>query len=473
MLRRRRCLVALGLVVAGFIAPRAVRAQPAAQPPSSAGEKPARVVTLAEALAFARAHQPRLAAARQRVVAAEREAEVASAQWLPRVGAMAQVVGSTANNSTTTLLGTSAVDVPRIGATPIRGDLDWQPYASTALAVGVRQQIYDFGRVQAERAAGDLAAAAERYRASGSALDVDFAVRQAYYTVLAADAIADAARAALARASGHRDFARANVRAGLRPPIEQTRAEADAARYEAGMLRAISSVHVARATLAATVGVEDDELGAAPAPPEEATLPSVDDLVEHAARSPGVLEGRARVDAQHAETRRIELQTRPTLWATAGVSLRAGGAPPSTGPTPFGDGWLPSVPNYSAAAALTWPILEPAWDRRAAASRAREQSLGAETDFVLRAQRTLIRNAHREAVVARETLGAAERAAEAARANWDHAEHRFAVGLGTSTELADAQALRTEAEIQLAIAKFQTGRARAALERAAAQVSKE
>lgn len=66
---------------------------------------------------------------------------------------MAQLVGSTANNSTTTLLGTSAVDVPRIGATAVRDGADYQPYPSTAVAAGVRQELFDFGsdRGRAER----------------------------------------------------------------------------------------------------------------------------------------------------------------------------------------------------------------------------------------------------------------------------------------------------------------------------------
>jgi outer membrane protein len=470
MKRRLRRLATFGVFVANLALPRAARSEPAVA--SDTIEKASRTMTLEEAIFFARTHHLRVIAARQRIIAAERDAEVASAQWLPRIGAMAQVVGSTVNNSTTTVLGTATVDLPRIGATPIKGDYDWQPYPSTTAALGIRQQLFDFGRALAERAAGDLATAVERYRASGNALDVDFAVRRAYYAVLAADAIADASRAAFVRASSHRDLARANVKSGLRPPIEQTRAEADVARYEAAMMRARASVHVARTAFAVTVGTEDDELGASPAPLDESGLPSVDDLLANADRTPLVLEGRARVDAQRAETRRLEVQTRPTLWATASASGRAGGATPSSGPTPYGEGWLPMVPNYSAAVVLTWSLLEPTWDRRADASRAREQALRTETEFALRTQRAAIRTAYQEALVARETLGAAERGADAARANWDQAEHRFGVGLGTSTELADAQALRAEAEIQLAIAKFQTATARAALERAAAETSR-
>src|SRR5688572_21813265 len=211
--RRSRLLAlarSLGIVFAPAASPPCAppRASASPSPALEESDSPPRAMTLEEALAFARTHHLRVTAARQRVKAAEREADVASAQWLPRVGAMAQVVGSTANNSTTTLLGTATVDLPRIGATPITRDYDYQPYPSTAAAIGARQQLYDFGRVAAERAAAELAATVEQYRASGSSLDVDFTVRQSYYAVLAAVAIADASHAAFQRATSHRDLAR-------------------------------------------------------------------------------------------------------------------------------------------------------------------------------------------------------------------------------------------------------------------------
>ena len=389
----------VGALLAGLGSPLVAHAQPASPPPTSAEspERASRTMSLDEAIAFARSHHLRITAARQRVVAAEREAEVASAQWFPRVGAMAQVVGTTTNNSTATLLATATVDLPRIGATPVVGNYNLEPYPSTAAALGIRQQLYDFGRVQA-RAAADLATVVERYRASGNALDVDFAVRQAYYSVLAADAIADASRAAFLRASSHRNLARANVRSGLRPPIEQTRAEADVARYEAATVRARASVRVARIAFAVTVGVDDEELGATggtpKTPPFQRIMACSVTPSELRRCSKDGLEVR---EAQRGETRRLEAQTRPTLWATASASGRAGGATPSNGPTPYGEGWLPTVPNYSAADVLTWPVFEPTWDRRAESSRARELAIASEAQFALRSQRALIRTAYQEA----------------------------------------------------------------------------
>jgi outer membrane protein TolC len=71
--------------------------------------------------------------------------------------------------------------------------------------------------------------------------------------------------------------------------------------------------------------------------------------------------------------------------------------------------------------------------------------------------------------VAKETLPGLERAVVAAQANYAQADARFKAGLGTSVELADAEAVRTDAEIQLALGTFAIARARAAFGRAVAE----
>ena len=100
--------------------------------PLALAQEGPRKMTLEEATAYARAHHLRVVAAKQRLAAAQVEADVPSAQWLPRVGAMAEVIGATTNNSTTTLLNVPTVDLPRIGATKVEGDYSWKPYPSTA-----------------------------------------------------------------------------------------------------------------------------------------------------------------------------------------------------------------------------------------------------------------------------------------------------------------------------------------------------
>ena len=65
--------------------------------------------------------------------------------------------------------------------------------------------------------------------------------------------------------------------------------------------------------------------------------------------------------------------------------------------------------------------------------------------------------------MAAQALPALVRSREAAQANYAQVEARFKSGLATGIELADAEALRTEAEIQEALGRFEVARTRAAL----------
>ncbi|MEA2746648.1 MAG: outer membrane protein, partial [Myxococcales bacterium] len=102
-----------------------------------------RAITLSEALAYARSHQPQLRAALARVSAARAQAVVPRSHWLPSVGATAQIFGGTTNNTTASYLSTAYVDVPRIGGTrsvAAQGST-LAPYASTVVGVGLTQEV--------------------------------------------------------------------------------------------------------------------------------------------------------------------------------------------------------------------------------------------------------------------------------------------------------------------------------------------
>ena len=82
-----------------------------------------------------------------------------------------------------------------------------------------------------------------------------------------------------------------------------------------------------------------------------------------------------------------------------------------------------------------------------------------------------IQRAYVGAQVAKASLASLVRAVEAAVANYAQAEARFKAGMGTALELADAEYLRTDAEIQLAGGKFELSRARAVLGKLLAEES--
>lgn len=423
-------------------------------------------MTLQEALAYARFHQPDLRAARERFLAVAADARVPSAQWLPSAGATLELVGSSANNSTSTIVNNGAVDLPRIGGTTIQSKPAWQPYATTLAAVGLRQEIFDFGRIAAQTAASDALVAIERDRLQATHLDITFIVTQAYYAAQAARAVMEAAAQAEQSSQVHSDFADVGVKAGMRPPIELTRATADLARFRVGRIRAEGNLRIARSVLAAAVGSAEPELDSTPTQEPVPPTPPLAQVEQRAlAYQPEVLQALDRRKAQRSQTVAISATTRPNLFATAAISARAGGAPSNNGLVPEGRGLLPSVPNYDAGLILAWPFYEPTVDAAASASRQREWAYDAEIAAAKQKALAAAQQVYRRTRVAESALEALAQAAEAARANYAQADARFRAGLGTSTELADAEAIRLEAEVQEAVGHFELATARANLAR--------
>ncbi|WP_169796588.1 TolC family protein [Chondromyces crocatus] len=430
----------------------------------------AKAITLSEALRFARAHNPSLHLARARVKAALVAAEAPGAQWLPSVNGTAQLFGATMNNSTAAILANNGVSLPRVGATRIATQPDLAPYASSLVAVGARQQLFDFGRIAAQSAALDAQTELARRMEDGAQLDVSLQVAEAFHAVRAARSVEVAAREAAGRASAHREAARAGVEAGLRTPVDVARAEAEVARFDVAQVRAEGALAAAQALLAAVVGVPEQALDAGGGGEERGTLPPFSELLQRARRqSVEVRQAEAQVEVSRAETRALEAQLRPDLALAAALSGRAGGAPPTNGETIPGYGFAPIVPNWSVGVVLNVPLHDPTIKARRDALREIEVVKAAELGAARLAQIAAVRQAYIATETAQVALLALDRAAISARANHAQAEARFEAGLGTVLELIDAEAVRVEAEVQRAIGEFEAARARVLLDRVVAE----
>src|SRR5581483_11610238 len=279
------------------------------------------VMALDEALGYARAHQPQIRSALAEWSARKSEARIPRALWLPQIGATAQLFVATANNTTGTYLPVPEVDLPRIGGTSARADTSWSPSATSIGALSVDQEVYEFGRIAAQIAAGDALAAAARAGADVMLLDVQLGVEEAYHAVLAAKDVLAATEEALRRATTHRDFAAAGTRTGMRPPIDLTRAQADVAQLEVRRIRALSGLESARAAFAASMGSTSLEVDAQPMSPDDTPSPALDEALREAARlNPAIARALAEVEAQHRQTQAIGRELLPNLFLSAGLS---------------------------------------------------------------------------------------------------------------------------------------------------------
>jgi outer membrane protein TolC len=437
-----------------------------------ASEPPLRALTLSEALAYARANQPELRAAVARLRGVETDAEVVRARWKPTFVATAQILATTTNNTTGSYVSVPGFDNPRVSATRAEGSAtaSFAPSPSTLAGVGGRQEVYDFGRISAAAAAADLRADAQRFSLASTRLVVDYDVEESYFAVYAAKAVLSASEKAYARAAVHRDMARAGVDTGLRRPIELTRAEAVLDQYDLDRIKGARGVAVAQSVLAAAVGLDAPRVDIVGEPPAPRDVPTLDGLMGVGlARNPDLLAAVARIRAQEQETRAVGAELRPNLYLTGAISGNAGGATPSSGETGPEHGLLPAVPNWDVGLVLSWPLFDSTVTTREDRSRVEEQV--AREDATAERQKLVaaIEEAYLDVQAARDALPVLHRAMDAAVANYDQANARFNVGLGNAVELADAEELRTRAEIELAIGTFEIARARAALARVIAE----
>ncbi len=433
---------------------------------------PMPVMSLREAMSYARAHQPSLAAARSRIALARAQADIPRAMFAPKVTAAAELLVGTSNNTTASYATLGALDVARIGGSPANAPASWSPRPSTFAGVAVHQELFDFGRIAAQADAYDSLARAATENERSAQLDVELLVRDSFYAVQAARAILAASDAAVQRARAHRDLADARVKAQLWKPVLLTRAEADLAKYAVDRTRAAGALTTAQDVLAATIGspipaidAGDDDVAWA-APP-----PGAHGMRELEQQAPEVRAARAALRFQQRMSAAIRRELAPDISLSAELTGRAGGDAVAAYPSPTGGGWLPAVPNWDALVVVSWPLVDRVVSARARASERAEAVRAAEIDEAEQAIRATVQRADVELEVAREAVPALQRALDAARANHAQSEAQFTAGLGTAIELADAEALLTDAQIQLALGQFQQARARARLGRALAEAT--
>ncbi len=430
-------------------------------------------MSLPEAVEYARAHQPAIRAALSRISERMAEAKVPSAQWQPSIGATAQIYGMTANNTTGTNLPTPFVDIARIGDTPSQtvSSANLLPYASTLVGAGLTQELLDFGRIGAQRAAADALVDVQKHTADVTRLDIAFNVEEAYFAVLAARSIVKASDEAYDRSKVHRDLAKRGVDSGLRSPIELTRAEAELARFEVDRIRSRGGLVIAQDVLGASIGAPDLAVDAASEAPTPSDMPTLADALSAAqARDPALAAAVSELKAAEAKTRAVGAELRPDVALTATLTGRAGGAQPSgNAPVPGGDGFVPSVPNYDVGAVLSFPLFDGVINAREDAARSAEQVRHDDVEVAREATVALVRRTFAQVQVSRSAIVALQNQVIAARANYDQADARFRAGVGNAVELADADAVQINADIQLAIGQFDLARDRAAFGRAIAE----
>ena len=431
-----RCLTVAGLI---FIAGQA-RAQ----------------LTLEQAVEQAMTKYPAVRASLEQVSAAAAGVNLARTSYLPRADFMGQVNRATHNNVFGMLLAPSIIS-PISGPVLRTNSLDtvW----GSAVGLLVSWEPFDFGLRRANVGLANSAREVAHAQVAVTRLQAGTAAADAYLTIAAAEQTVLAARAGVDRARVLDQVVETLAKNELRPGADASRTRAELALAETQSIQAEQSVEVARAALGQVLGVAAASITIEPGAllklPGDVPVPPLE-----AARHPVAMAQNAAIEEVKAREKALDRSYFPrfNLEGTGyarGTGIDASGA---TGGAASGLG--PNIQNWALGMNVTFPAFDlPSIRARKQVEHYHELAEAARYDQV-------IQNLNGEMEKANAALAGARRVAqntpiqlEAARATEQQATARYKAGLGTIAEVAEAQRILTQAEIDDALARLNIWRA--------------
>jgi outer membrane protein TolC len=276
----------------------------------------------------------------------------------------------------------------------------------------------------------------------------------AYLTALAAEQTLKAAQAQLERAGAVGEIVRALAKAELRPGADVSRIEAEAATAETQVVQARNAIALARNTLRQLTGKEivPASGGLLQLPPDLPLQANVED-------SPYAREQAAAVAELESQRDVLNKSWSPRFNVMASSYARGTGANPD-GTTEGGvSGLGPNIHNWALGLAVTFPAFDFAALRaRKEINEHRRLAEAARHSQVITDLNARLQAAREQLATARHVAALVPKQLEAARAAEQQARARYKAGLGTLIEVADAQRLLTQTEIDNALATLNVWR---------------
>jgi outer membrane protein TolC len=408
-------------------------------------------MTLAQAVETSSKAYPSIRVSQEQLNAASAAITLARTAYLPRIDALAQFNRATRNNVFGLLLPQSVI--PSMSG-PVIGSNNLGSVWGSAVGALVTWEPFDFGLRRASVESAEAARAQSQAAVKKTQFDVAVTAADAYLTLVAAQETVRAAQAGVDQAQTTVRTITAQVTAELRPGADQSRAEAELAAARTQFDQAQQAVEVSRATLAQFTGVDPSTISVVPGgltrlPPDNP--PARLDT----AQNPSALEQSAAVEQARAQLHALSRTYFPKFYLQGAAYARGTGAETDGQRLGGLNGLAPNVQDYALGFSVMFPLMD------FAAIRARE----AEQSAVIRAQTAKseqlaadLRAQWNRAVAA---LNGARRIAAntpaqvlAARNATSQATARYQAGLANIDELAEAQRLLTQAEIDDVLARL-------------------
>jgi outer membrane protein len=427
-----------------FVASVAEAAEAAPALPDVVASAP--VVTLAEALRAARAHQPVLDLARGNSTTARGLADQTRGGLLPQLSAIASYTRATSNF------------VPQPGGTVPNGTQASTSFATNPLwrlGVNASQLVYDFGETINRWKASRVAADAVDESLHVSEALVDYNARVAFFTARAAKDLVGVARDTLANQEKHLAQVQGFVEVGTHPEIDLSQARADRATAQLQVINAENSYSVARAMLNQAMGVErsvDYDLSNEEFPAVDGEDGQVEVLIDDAkGKRPEMANLRLNLKSQELGLR----SAHDMYWPNLGLSGSANESGPQLDQTTW---------NFSGVVTLSVPLLQGgAIDAQIHQAQGEVVQAQAQLETERQQVRLDVEQARLGIRAAKGAIAAAEDALANTRDRLRLAEGRYTTGVGSIIELGDAQVALTTTAAQRVSAQYQLYTARAQL----------
>lgn len=412
-------------------------------------------LTVDEAVQRALDKYPAVRSSMEQVSAAAAGINLARTNYLPRADFIGQVNRATHNNVFGQLFPQSVI--PSITG-PVLETNSGNSVWGSAVGTLVSWEPIDFGL----RAATVSAAKATRDRANAEAevtkLQVATAAADAFLTITAAEQTVVAGKAAVERAQVLEQVIGTLAKNDLRPGADASRARAELALARTQQIQAEQARGVAYATLAALLGT----------PPEALTVESHSLLTQApaslpetaATQNPAALAQQAVISESKGRERVLARSYYPR-FDLQGAAFARGTGVQADGRTGGGASGLgPNIQNWAIGATVTFPAFD--WFSIHAKKQIEahnEQSAEAKYSQTLQ-------DLNGNVLKARAVLDGARRVAQntpiqldAARATEQQATARYKAGLGNIDEVAEAERLLTQADIDNSLAQLGVWRA--------------
>ncbi len=406
---------------------------------------------------YAIEHYPTVRAALEQVNASTANADVARSTYLPRLDSLWQTNRATANNIFGQLLPQSVI--PSMSG-PVLPSASSDTVWGSAFGALLSWEPFDFGLRHAGVAGADAAVARARAGETLTRLDVAHAVGAAYLDVLAAQGAVTAAQADFDRRDVLRRAVQTLVDNQLRPGAEASRADAERAAAQTRLIRAQQRVTIAQALLMRALGVSAGPLTVA-GDALMAKAPGGDVTPAAASAHPLAQAHQAAVDQARAQEDVLARTDYPRVYLQSSFFARGSGASPSGVFADGADGLGLDRANWAAGVQVVFPNIFDFSTLRArkAAASASTRSESALYDEALVAVTSEQQTAAALLLAARAVAANTPIELAAAQQSERQARARYNAGLTSIIEVADAQSLLAQAEVQDQLSRVDVWRA--------------